>query len=46
MARWGLDLESKLNVVFSHVKRSANAVTDSLAKEGVGRQALVIDMAP
>ena len=38
-----IDLALKLNISFSHVKRSAND-TDCLAKRGVGRRNLVINM--
>lgn len=41
-----LELAVKLNVSFIHVSCSVNEVADSLAKEGVGRLALVVVLFP
>lgn len=41
-----IDSASKLNVSFSHVKRSANEMVDALAKEGVGRSDIVVEIVP
>lgn len=41
-----IDSALKLNISFSHVKRSANEMVDALAKEGVGRSDIVVEIIP
>lgn len=48
--RWGLtdvvediwDIGMHTSVSFSHIKRDTNPLSDAMAKEGVGRQSLLI----